>query len=114
MPSMPDLTPLGVRQEASHLRFFLRSAEDILEQLPPDYEVVLGSRLAAILADESARSAEIDLENVPGITSRQLGALIALGRVLRPRFGLVPLHHASANVVHLLKLTKTDSLFKLD
>jgi ABC-type transporter Mla MlaB component len=110
---MPDLTPLGVRREGGSLLFFLRSNEEILEQLPTDYEVLLGSRLAAILADESAKSVCIDLEDIPGITSRQLGALIALGRVLRSRFGVVPMQRVNANVLHLLQLTKTDSLFKL-
>lgn len=111
---MPDLTPLGVRRDGGNLLFFLRSNEEILEQLPADYEVLLGSRLAAILADESAQAVSIDLESIPGITSRQLGALIALGRVLRPRFGVVPLRRVSPNVLHLLQLTKTDALFKLD
>lgn len=110
---LPDLTPLAVRRDGDALTFLLRQQEDILDQLPSDYEVVLGSRLAALLADTTATSAEINLEDVSGITSRQLGALIALGRVLRPRFGMIRVRHVSPSVLHLLKLTRTDALFQL-
>lgn len=110
---LPDLTPLAVRREGGLLTFLVRQQEDILDQLPTDYEVVLGSRLAALLADTTTNAVEINLEDVTGITSRQLGALIALGRVLRSRFGVIPIRHVSPNVLHLLKLTRTDALFQL-
>jgi hypothetical protein len=112
---MPDLTPLVVERTGDHLTFKLRDQEEILLQLPDDYEVVLAQRLAGLLSEEDASlTAEISLDGLIGISSRQLGSLIALGKVLRPRFGTVPVTHVSAGVRRLLALTRTDRLFALD
>ncbi len=111
--SIPDLTPLGLRRAGNTLQFFVRQSDDILEQLPPDYEVVLGTRLRELLDDPAPLAAEIDLEETAGLTSRQLGSLIALGKVLRPRFGAVPIRGLSPSVRHLLEITRTNVLFNL-
>jgi anti-anti-sigma regulatory factor len=112
--SFPDLTPLAMRRKGAVLQFSVRASEDILEQLPDNYEVVLAERLREVLADPTATSAEIDLENVAALTSRQLGSLIALGKVLRPRFGAAPVRGLSPTVRHLLEITRTNVLFNLD
>ena len=109
--TMPALSPLGMRRHGDHLEFYLRTQSDILPQLPTDYEQVVGQALAATLAEEHALSAEINLENVPAISSRQLGSLIALSKVLRARFGNVPLTHMSGAVRYLFEMTRTAQLF---
>ncbi len=111
--TMPDLAPLGLRRQGDHLEFFLRNQADILAQLPADYEQVLAHCLGETLAEPAKLTAEINLEDTPGISSRQLGALIALGKVLRTRFGNVPMTHVSAGVRYLLEMTRTAKLFQL-
>jgi anti-anti-sigma regulatory factor len=111
--ALPDLTPLGVQRTGDHLTFTLMSSEDILPELPADYEQLLSMRLQEILAEPRNLTAEVNLADLTGISSRQLGSLIALQKVLRPRFGRVPVTGLSANVRHVLTLTHVDRLFEL-
>ncbi len=111
--TMPDLSPLALHREGDHLKFVLRASAGILAQLPPDYEQLLAGRLAEVLAEQAPLTAEISLAGHPGISSRQLGSLIALGKVLRPRFGAIQMTDVSPAVRHLLEMTRTDRFFKL-
>ncbi|MCK4342925.1 MAG: STAS domain-containing protein [Phycisphaerae bacterium] len=113
MASMPDLTPLALHREGNHLKFVLRTPKDILAQLPDNYEQILAQRLANLLADETPLTVEINLAGLAGISSRQLGSLIALERVLRPRFGAVLMTNVSPTIRHVLEVTRTERLFKL-
>lgn len=108
-----DLTPLALHRAGSHLQFFLKTLEDILPELPGDYEHLLARRLGNILQEPAPLTAEINLQNVVGVSSRQLGSLIALEKVLRPRFGRLRVTGVSPAVRHLLELTRTDQLFDL-
>lgn len=113
LAAMPDLSPLIVERVGNHLKFSIRAQDDILLQLPADYEQLLARRLAELLDDEAPLTAEISLSGHIGLSSRQLGSLIALGKVLRGRFGQVPVTNAGPGVRHLLQMTRTDQLFKL-
>ncbi len=113
MASAPDLTPLELLRVGDHLRFVLKPQADILPELPADYEQLVAHQLRAVLAEKSQLTAEIDLQNISGLSSRQLGSLIALSKVLRPRFGSVPVMGVSSGVRHLLRVTHTDRLFGL-
>ncbi len=111
----PDLTPLAIQRTEDHLRFVLKPHQgDIIPELPDDYEEVLAERLSDLLADSTALSVEIDLRGVSGISSRELGSLIALHKVLRPHFSNVPVKGVSSGVRHLLALTRTDQLFSIE
>lgn len=114
LASAPDLTPLALHRDGRRLRFVLRTQDDIMEQLPPNYEEVLTERLAGILSDPTDFIAEVDLEDVAAISSRQLGSMIALSKVLRPRFGPLPLRRVSEGVRYLLEMTRTNALFKYE
>lgn len=109
----PDLSPLALHRETNHLEFVLRGQQEIMVQLPADYEQVLAERLAEVLAEPEPLTAEINLHQVAGISSRQLGSLIALGKVLRPRFGRVRVTNVAPAVRHLMEMTRTDQLFQL-
>ena len=113
MGSMPDLSPLAVERDENHLTFILRPNQSILMQLPPDYEDVLNERLAEMLSEDVPLTAVIDLQGVAALSSRQLGSLIALGKVLRPRFGSVRMTGISASVRRVLELTQTGQFFNL-
>ena len=114
MATMPDLTPLALHREGNRLEFVLRAQDEILGQLPDDYEARLTQTMDDLFADAAALTATINLDNIPGLNSRQLGSLIALGKVLRPRFGTIPLVGVSPSVRHLLEMTRTNQLFQLE
>lgn len=113
MPPPIDVSPLEFQRTGAHLRFVLSAHSDILAELPADYEQLLATRLVEILTDPAPLTAEVSLEGHPGITSRQLGSLIALQKVLRPRFGRVRLTGVSQSIRNLLARTHIDKLFEL-
>lgn len=113
MSTVPDLTPLMLNRQRNHLEFALRDQTEIMPQLPEDYEQYLAERLAGILQEDAPLTAEMNLHGISAISSRQLGSLIALGKVLRSRFGKIAVTGVSPGVRHLLEMTRTDQLFEL-
>ena len=113
MAATPDVSPLELQRRGNHLRFVLASHSDALAELPADYEQLLAARLQEILAEPGALTIEVDLAGRPGVSSRQLGSLIALQKVLRPRFGRIPLTGLSESIRHLLARTHIDQLFEV-
>jgi anti-anti-sigma regulatory factor len=108
-----DLSPLALQRAGDCLRFTFAPQEEILPELPANYEEQLATRLRGLLAEPGQLSVEIDLQNLAALSSRQLGSLIALQKVLRARFGRVPMVNVSAGVRHLIELTRTGQLFDL-
>lgn len=106
-----DLSPLELHCEADLLRFQFKTQEGIYAELPADFETLLASQLAEVLQPGTTWRAEIDLQDVSGLSSRELGSLIALQKVLRPRFDRVPIVNVSHSVRHLLEITRTDQFF---
>jgi ABC-type transporter Mla MlaB component len=113
VPETPDVFPLSVDCCGDHVRFCFASASDIFPALPTDYEDVLESELRNLLDEGVSYTVEVDLQNVPAVSSRQLGSLIALQKVLRKRFGRIPITNVTETVRHLLVMTRTDQLFDL-
>lgn len=114
MAPNPDVAPLELHREGNHLRFVFAAQAEILPELPGDYEELLTQRLHQLLAEPTPLTAEIDLRDVPGVSSRQLGSLIALQKVLRPRFGRLPITGLSDGVRRSLVTTRVDRLFAID
>ena len=113
MASTPDLSPLELQRSGDHLRFILCPQRDIIPELPADYEQLLNTRLIHILAELQPLTAEVYLQDLAAISSRQLGSLIALQKVLRPRFGRIPITGVSDNVRRILLMTHVAELFEL-
>ena len=111
MVPLPDVSPLELQRTGNQLRFVFAAQSDMLAELPADYEQLLTTRLQQILAEAQPLTVEVDLEGRPGISSRQLGSLIALQKVLRPRFGRIPLTGVSEGLRHLLTRTHIATLF---
>lgn len=113
MTALPEILPLQVSREGDHLRFSLASREEILPELPADYEQFLEERLAPLLVERHELRAGIDLEQHPGVSSRELGALITLQKVLRRHFETVPMTGVSDSVRHVLEVMGVGQLFDL-
>jgi len=107
----PDVSPLGAKWEGSHLHFYLKPTDEVVLELPADYEGHLAHELAGILKQADRYTVSIDLRDVTALSSRQLGSLIALHKVLRPHFQHVPVVGVSPSVRHLMELTRTDQFF---
>ena len=114
MTPFSDLSPLEMERSGDHLRFTLKPQADILPELPADFEAILTAQLDDILRASERLTAEIDLADSAAISSRELGSLIALMKVLRLHFDRVPVHGVSDGVRHLLELTRTDRLFDVE
>ena len=112
--SPPDLLPLELHRTGNHLVFAFAPREDILPELPRDYEELLAAGLLDVLQEPAALTAEINLQDTPALSSRQIGSLIALQRVLRPRFERIPITGLSDGVRHVLGLMRVDRLFAID
>ena len=106
-----DVSPLELQRSGNHLRFALAAHSDALAELPADYEQLLTVRLQQLLVEPKPLTVEVSLEDRPGISSRQLGSLIALQKVLRPRFGRISLTGVSEGLRHLLTRTHIAKLF---
>lgn len=114
MATLPDISPLELQRSGNHLRFVLKPQDEILPELPADFEELLAHSLADVFEGAETVTAEIDLGQTPALSSRQLGSLIALRKVLRERFDRVPIHGVSGSVRHLLELTRTDQFFEVE
>lgn len=113
MSTKDDLSPLELKRAGNHLRFALVRQDEILLELPRDYEQLLATQLQDVLAEAAPLTIEVDLEGRTALSSRELGSLIALQKVLHQRFGRVPLTNVSGSVRHLLAMTQIDRLFDL-
>jgi anti-anti-sigma regulatory factor len=108
-----DLWPLELERTGSHLCFLLSPQGEILPELPAHYEELLAEHLGDLLAEPGRLTVEVNLQSLAGITSRQLGSLIALQKILRRRFGRIPITGVSPAVRQVLTLTHVDQLFDL-
>lgn len=110
MPQI-DVAPLFAQQDGAAVRFVLSAPDEPQLEIPADYEALLTERLGPLLAEAARLRAEVDLGGVRAMSSCQLGALVALQKVLRPHFGRVPITNAGDNVRHLLDVTHINRLF---
>jgi anti-anti-sigma regulatory factor len=106
-----DVMPLLALSDGQAVRFCLSGPDEMLLEIPADYEAVLRERLAPLLTTLASMHAEVDLAGIRAVSSCQLGALVALQKVLRPHFGRVPIVNVGENVRHLLAVTHVDRLF---
>ena len=82
-------------------------------ELPPDYERFLVERLRPLLDPGKSPAVEIDLENLPGISSRQLGLMLALQKALADHYEKLCVTGLSDGVRRLLNLTRTEQFFEI-
>lgn len=113
MEDEPDLGPLTLNREGDVLRFTLAAPEQMTLDLPPNYENHLEHQLAEVLAAQPQVRATMDLQDLPAISSRQLGVMLALHKALRARIGRLPVTGVSEPVRRLFEMTRTDQFFEV-
>jgi anti-anti-sigma regulatory factor len=108
-----DLGPLTLARDGDHWRFTITSPNEVMLELPPDYERFLTKALDRLERASREVQIEMDLGNLPGLSSRQLGLMLALQKALADHCERLPLTGVSPGVRQLLNITRTDRFFDL-
>ncbi|MBU0638127.1 MAG: STAS domain-containing protein [Planctomycetes bacterium] len=111
MSNTVDLGPLSLTDDGACCHFTFATPNDMLLELPPRYREELSAKLADVLPDSAERTYVLELGSLPGISSRQLGVMLTLHKVLRERIARLPLTEVSDAVRKLLKVTRTERFF---
>ena len=109
----PDLGPLTLTQEGGRWRFRLTSPSEMMLELPPDYERYLMEKPEPLLGSSEMPPAEMDLQGLPAISSRQLGLMSALQKTLADHYERLRVTGICETVRRLLNLTRTAQFFDL-
>jgi anti-anti-sigma regulatory factor len=111
MPDRASLGPLTLESTGNRLLFRLDGAYDPALDLPPEYDRFLAQELDGISAEPI--DAELNLDGCPAISSRQLGAMLALQKALRPRSTRLKLTGVGPRVRELLETSRTIQFFEV-
>lgn len=109
-----DLGPLSLAALDDEWRFTLSDPQEMLLELPSDYEELLANRLGDFRKNAEPPPVVMDLENVPAISSRQLGLMLALRKVCDTWSGKARIVNIGPAVRRLLNLTRTEQFFELE
>lgn len=111
MAETVDLGPLtmAVGDDTAVVR--LSDPQAIVLEISEQYEEELQRALKQVL--DSGRAVVLDLEDLPALSSRQLGLMLTLQKVVTPRQGKLPVWHVSPGVQRVLKMTRTGHFFEL-
>lgn len=112
MPENTTLGPIVVSRDAAGLLVTLAPHGDIDVELPPDYEAALSHHLGVSAASAAGAAVAIDLQDLPAITSRQLGALLALHRVVRNSGSPIRVLNTTPTVRRVFQATNTAQFFQ--
>lgn len=113
MPKLPDLGPLSISACEGGYRLALARPADLTLEMPLGFEDMLREGLAPLLNAEPPPEFVLDLQDTPGLSSRQLGVMLALQKVLRSRHEALPLRGVSGPVRRLLELMRVAALFEI-
>lgn len=106
-----DLGPLTLAAEKDRWRFTLTAPTEMTLELPADYGEFLRQRLAHVCQSAGQFAIEMDLQDLPAISSRHLGLMLALQKTLADRCERLRLTGVSPGVRRLLDLTRTSRFF---
>lgn len=109
-----DLGPLRLTRDTDGCCFTLAAPANLTLSIPPDYDRVILGMLNDVAPSGEIRPARMDLQNLPAISSRQLGLMLALFKALRSRHERLRLTGVHENVRKLLEMTKITQFFELD
>lgn len=106
-----DLGPLTLAAEKNRWRFTLAAPTEMTLELPPDYEHFLRQKLEPFFQSSEQPTIEMDLQDLPAISSRHLGLMLALQKAIAERYERLRITGISPGVRRLLSLTRIDQFF---
>lgn len=113
MAEISDLGPFRIEPAGARWRLTLKPILDLAEETPRDFHVTLRARLDAVLGDSAPIDIFLDLQEVPAISSRQLGLMLSLKKALAGRCDKVRVTGVRENVMRLLGITHTLQFFEI-
>lgn len=108
-----DLGPLRLSRDDDGCCFTLSAPAQLTLNIPTDYDRVIADMLRDVAPSGQSKPARLDLQNLPALSSRQLGLMLALHKALRSRHERLRLTGVHDNVKKLLEITKTIQFFDL-
>lgn len=106
-----EVGPLTIELDERRALFRFADPVSTSLEIPPSFEEQLRDVAEDLSGRLRGKSVEMDLGNVPAISSRQLGLILTVREVMKP-FSPLKLLSVSPSVRHLLKLTGTDRFFE--
>lgn len=113
-PEDCELGPLTLSIDGPHWGFRLTNPTEMTMELPPDYEEFLRKKLRRHLPGDKPESLAMNLEEMPAISSRHLGLLLSLQKVVSEHALKLTLRGISPSVRRLLRLTRTEKFFDFE
>ncbi|MCG3137303.1 MAG: hypothetical protein HJJLKODD_01147 [Phycisphaerae bacterium] len=109
--SLPlEVGPLTIEIEVHRVRFYFSDPLAMSLEIPPSFEAMLQDAVELHRDLLKGHEFQIDLANMPAISSRQMGMILTVREVCRP-YGGVALVNTSSSVQQLLRLTGTQRFF---
>jgi anti-anti-sigma regulatory factor len=107
-----DIGPVRIEIDASQVSFAFADPKAMTLEVPISLEEEITDYLAAHMADVTDKQYVIDLQNLPAVSSRQLGIMLTIRKICEP-LGPVRVEGVSQGVRYLLDLTRMSQYFDL-
>jgi len=107
---MSDIGPIRVEMHPAEVRFRFANPRTMTLEVPISLEEELARHLEAHEAAIAGKRLVIDLEDLPAVSSRQLGIMLTIRKTCQP-YGTTDLASVSDGVRYLLNLTRMAQYF---
>lgn len=104
---------MSIERAGDAFRLTLNPAPMPTDELPNDFQQSFAERLASVIGTQGPVEVYLDLQQIPAISSRQLGLMLSLKKALKGRCELVKVRGVRENVRRLLEITHTLQFFEL-
>jgi len=106
-----EIGPLTIRLDGDTWRITLTTPDEVTLELPPGYDLTIRRALDSTIPDRPV-DIVFDLDSRPGISSRQLGLMLALRKAVAFRGDRLRIVGATEPVRELLRVTRTEQFFE--
>jgi anti-anti-sigma regulatory factor len=106
-----DLGPLQLTRRQQCATLTLSDPDEVTLEIPAEYDQALHATIDQMLAE--GVSVEMDLEGLPGISSRQLALMLTLRKLVLEQQPRLPLRGVTPGVQRVLELTRTCQFFEV-
>ena len=107
-----EVGPLQIKVDGDDIWFQFNDPVSMMLEIPPSFEEQLRDVVDDNRASFEGKRVNMELANLPVISSRQLGMILTVREIMKP-IGQLQLHNMSGSVKHLLQLTGTDRFFDI-
>lgn len=111
MNTPTEIGPLTIRLDGDTWRITLTTPDEVTLELPPNYDKTIRDALDSVIRDRPV-DIVFDLGSLPGISSRQLGLMLALRKAVAYRGDRLRVAGATDPVKELLRVTHTEQFFE--